>query len=226
MPGKIITVAQSKGGAGKSTVAVNFAIDSAKDGYNVLLCDTEKSGTTLDYQSRDDDSLTIIDGYDKQFPKMLDVYRNSFDLIIIDTAGANVDIDGDGENFQETLNHKILSKTDLLVIPVEPSPVAIRKSYRFFQSIEKYIDMARGNLDALVVVNKYSTKTKLSKELISDLPDITDIKISENRIRLAEVVKRAEMDLKSVNEIAPGENVAVDLRRLRKEVLEMANKEA
>ncbi|MDE1082337.1 ParA family protein, partial [Klebsiella pneumoniae] len=70
MTGKIVTIANSKGGVGKSTKAANLAIDSAQKGFSVLLVDSEKSGTMLDYGSRDIDNLTVINGYEKSFPKM------------------------------------------------------------------------------------------------------------------------------------------------------------
>ncbi|TKF91741.1 ParA family protein, partial [Vibrio sp. F13] len=89
MTGKIVSVANSKGGVGKSTKAANLAIDAANKGLNVLLVDSEKSGTMLDYGNRDIENLTVINGYEKAFPKMLDVYRNSYDLIMVDTAGVN-----------------------------------------------------------------------------------------------------------------------------------------
>lgn len=226
MTGKIVTVANSKGGVGKSTKAANLAIDSAKKGFSVLLVDSEKSGTMLDYGNRDIDNLTVINGYEKSFPKMLDVYRNSYDLIIVDTAGVNADLQGDDDNFQETLNHKILTKTDLLIIPVEPSPVAIRKTYRFIQTAENYLEASRGSMQALIVINKYSAQTKLSRELIRDLPTLTDIPVSKNRIRKAECVMQAEIDLLSVNEFAPSENVAMDIRLFEKEVFELLSLEA
>lgn len=218
MTGKIVTVANSKGGVGKSTQAANLAISAAGKGWNTLLVDAEKMGTMLDYEQRDIANLTVINGYDKAFPKMLDIYRNSFDLIIIDTAGVNPDLQGDEENFQERLNHKLMSKTDFLLIPVDPSPISIRKTYRFLQTAENYIEAARGSMQSLIVINKYSGNTKLSRELVRDLPGLSTIPVSKNRIRQTELVKQAEVDLLAVNEFAPKEAVALDFRLVEKEV--------
>ncbi|MFZ3461434.1 AAA family ATPase [Vibrio harveyi] len=227
MTGKIVTFANSKGGVGKSTQAVNFALAKASEGKNTLLVDSEKYGTLLDYQSRDVENLTIINGYTKDFPKMLDVYRNAFDIIVVDTAGVNADLAGDNDNFQETLNHKILSKTDLLIIPIEPSPIAIRKTVRFLQTAENYIESSRGAMKGLMIVNKYSSTTKLSRETTRDLPSLSSvIPVSKNRIRLTEIVKQAEVDLLTVNEFAPKEAVAHDFRLLIKEISSLLGMEA
>lgn len=226
MTGKIVTIANSKGGVGKSTKAVNLAIALACRGANTLLVDSEKSGSLLDYQEREIENLTIIDGYTKEFPKMLDVYRDAFDVIIIDTAGVNADLKGDNDNYQEVLNHKILTKTDVLIIPIEPSPVAVRKTYRFLQTAENYIESSRGAMQGLLVVNKYSSTTKLSRETVRDLPSLTSIPVSRNRIRQSEIVKQAEEDLLSVNEFAPKEPVALDFRLFIKDVCKLLGMEA
>lgn len=226
MTGKIVTIANSKGGVGKSTKAVNLAIALARRGINTLLVDSEKSGSLLDYQDREIENLTIIDGYTKEFPKMLDVYRDVYDVIIIDTAGVNADLKGDNDNYQEVLNHKILTKTDVLIIPIEPSPVAVRKTYRFLQTAENYIESSRGAMQGLLVVNKYSSTTKLSRETVRDLPSLTSIPVSRNRIRQSEIVKQAEEDLLSVNEFAPKEPVALDFRLFIKDVCKLLGMEA
>lgn len=225
MTGKIVTIANSKGGVGKSTKAVNLAISLASRGVKTLLVDSEKDGSLLDYQEREIENLIVIDGYFKDFPRMLDDYRNMYEVIIIDTAGVGADLKGDRDNFQEVLNHKILSQTDLLIIPMEPSPVAFRKTYRFLQTAENYIESSRGAMDALLVINKYSATTKLSRETVRDLPTATSIPVSSNRIRQSEIVKQAEEDLLSVNEFAPKEPVAHDFRLFIKEVCKLLGME-
>ena len=60
MTGKIVTIANSKGGVGKSTKAVNLAIALAERGIKTLLVDSEKDGSLLDYQDREINNLIII----------------------------------------------------------------------------------------------------------------------------------------------------------------------
>ena len=43
--GKVVTVAQQKGGSGKTTVAVNLAVEFSRRGLRVALLDTDPQGS-------------------------------------------------------------------------------------------------------------------------------------------------------------------------------------
>ncbi|MUK92557.1 AAA family ATPase [Aliivibrio fischeri] len=215
----VITVANGKGGVGKSTESVNLAIDYANEGHNVLLIDAEQDGTTMDWQSVQNDNLTIMNGYDRTFPSMIDVYRKSFDFIIIDTAGVNADMNSDSsENLQQEINKKIFNKSDLILIPLAPSPIDVRKSIRFINTVENYVDASRGQCKALFFINKADTRQKLTNQANDVLDNMFSIPKAKTMIRKSTVVEQAEGHFKSVNEFAPKSEVAKDFNELRNEI--------
>lgn len=218
----VISVANSKGGVGKSMTAVNLAADFSNAGLKVLLVDAEDNGTTLDWQERPESkTLTIINGFDKQFPLMIDVYKKSFDVIVIDTAGVDSDDDTTSQSSpQGYINKKCLSKSDLILVPIDPSPVDIRKSARFFSSVETFVDSSRGQCKALMFLNKAAPREKLTREAQALLVDYMEcMPLAETLVRDYVEYKNAESNYKSVIEHAPKSKAADDMRALQAEIL-------
>lgn len=217
---KVIVVASPKGGVGKSTTAVNLAVDFANDGLDVMLVDAEEDGTTSDWQTeRDMENLTII-GFDRSFPSMLKMYRSNFDVIVIDTAGVNSDIDTDKSNVQGYMNKKCLSSCDLILVPLDPSPIDVRKSARFFSSVESYVDSAMGQRKALVFLNKADPRETLTNDARKLLDGAMDfMPLAKAMLRDYVDFKKAEGVYKTVNEYAPRSKAAEDMRALQQEII-------
>jgi chromosome partitioning protein len=56
----IIVLAQTKGGVGKSTLAINLAIARAQKGADVLLVDADEQGTATDFTALRTERLARI----------------------------------------------------------------------------------------------------------------------------------------------------------------------
>lgn len=219
---KVIVVASSKGGVGKSMTAVNLAVDKANQGNKVLLLDAEKDGTTIDWQTRDIPNLDILNGYDATMPTMLKAFRKSYDLIVIDTAGVNADMSSDSrENLQEEINKKYLSQSDFILIPLDPSPVDVRKSVRFISSVQTYVDASFGKRQAMIFLNKAVKSEKLTREAQIALSDAFEIPLSKVLVRRYAEYKHAEAEFKTVNEFAPKSNAALDMRQLQNDIISL-----
>ncbi len=216
--GKVITISASKGGIGKTTLCANLGLDLASLGFRVCLVDSEKDGSLLDYANRSVENLTVVDGYNKSIPKEIDlIYRSQFDYIIIDTAGTASQYDSG--NFQETLNHKLIDVSDLLIVPFEPSPVSTRKMLRYFRQIEDMLCKSPTGLKAMVVINKAKKNDDYTLEAKRDLPRVISIPVAKTKIRDLKVFKRAEEQLMSVNEFDVRSDSALEMRLLLNEIL-------
>jgi chromosome partitioning protein len=154
MAGKIITVAQQKGGSGKTTLAVNLAVSLHGRGHSVALVDTDPQGSLgrwfierMQAQGEDealDFSTSSAWGASYESEKL----KRRFDFVIIDTPPK---IDSD--------LRPALRVADLVLVPVATSHVDL-------WATEGVLDLARREKSSvLVILNRVRPNTRLSVEI-------------------------------------------------------------
>lgn len=89
-----IALANSKGGAGKSTTAVHLAEWMRQHGHRVMLVDSDKQGSAASWvvwrlteEQKEAPELTRL--YDKDLFAQVPALKRQYDRIIIDTRGAD-----------------------------------------------------------------------------------------------------------------------------------------
>lgn len=115
---KTILIAAQKGGAGKTTLARNLAVQAAGDGRSVLCLDLDPQGSLRGWwESRESDAPAMLDRdpAPHALKATLDAAQAQFELCIIDTPPAA----------PEWLS-EALGVADLVLIPVRPSPDDLR----------------------------------------------------------------------------------------------------
>lgn len=223
MTAKIISVISPKGGVGKSTTSINLAVDFALKGHSVALIDAEEHGTTIDWAESGIDNLHVYEGYSKTITQTITALSKKHDFIIVDTAGNNLTLSTTSDNLQTLVNSKAVSVSDLVLIPVEPSPVSIRKTITFDPIIMEAI---KGRGKAFSFLMDFYKNESLSMQCLAFLESgQLEIPFSGITIRHATVVTQAEGMMKSVCQYAPRTNVASDFKKLAKAVLAHLNTE-
>ena len=172
MPAYVITVAQQKGGVGKSTLAAHLAVAFAQQGYSTMLFDTDPQGTCTHWHAqrkKNDIGLIATSGW--RLTRDLSMAREANDIIIIDTPPhAEMDI-------------KVsVRAADLVIVPIQPSPADVWAVKETFSTI------ASESRAAMVVMNRVVHRANITDEVRTKLK-LLDIPVAEvelgNRVLFA-----------------------------------------
>ncbi len=159
---KVITIAQQKGGSGKTTIAANLAtVFSLKNNLSTTLLDTDPQGSlgkwfmTRKEKLKDKNTLQFKTAslWGAQYEAK--TLKEKCDIVIIDTPPK---IDADGRPAIEI--------ADLVLIPISPSQVD-------FWATESIIELAkREKKEILILINRANAKSKLIKEAVKFVKDM------------------------------------------------------
>lgn len=147
--GQVITIAQQKGGSGKTTLAVNLAVEFAASGLKVALLDTDPQGSLgrwflirRDRLGNPGMDLSTASAWGVAYE--CEKLRNTHDIIIVDTP-PKVDAD----------LRPALREADIVLIPVSASHMDL-------WATDGVLDLvARENRRALIVLNRKKGGTRL-----------------------------------------------------------------
>jgi chromosome partitioning protein len=193
MPGKVIAIAQQKGGSGKTTLAVNLAVAAMRRGFSVALLDTDPQGSLgrwyMTRRERLGDaglefSTSSAWGVSYECEKL----KRSADLVIVDTP-PKVDAD----------LRPALREADVVLIPVASSHVDL-------WATEGVLDLAaRERKHSWLVLNRTRTGTRLGEEVAAAAAELT---ASVATARLANRVVYAETLGQGLGVMEAGRNSA------------------
>lgn len=204
---KVISVANQKGGCGKTTVIFNLAINLSYEDSRVLLIDTDPQKSTWEtIQCRKDNSIetAYVDSNVHKYISKLEGY----DYVLIDTPPHN----------DETIRSSIIC-SDIVLIPIQDSPLDIRSAGRTVDIILEAKKVNAG-LKPFFILNRVQLNTILSKELRKHLrriyPTIAILKIEvSNRV----VYKQAMIYGQAVTEYERLGAASNEMNLLTKEVI-------
>lgn len=114
---RVITFVTQKGGAGKTTLAINCAIAAEIKRKRVLILDLDPQGSSEGwYQDREADSPKLVKIESWSLPEALAKARVAkFDYVLIDTPGRD-----------EPSTTAAIRAADFCIIPCRPTPVDLK----------------------------------------------------------------------------------------------------
>ena len=149
---KSIMVINSKGGSGKTTIAVNLAAYCAQNGLNTTLVDLDPQGSSTQWlKERPLNKATII-GTTK-YNKPVKKTKNSVVIFDVPAAvyGSRLDT--------------YIKKANTIIVPVMPSPIDIKAAKDFLNSLRSMGPVIRNKIKVGLVANRARATTNIFLEL-------------------------------------------------------------
>lgn len=156
---RMVVVASSKGGAGKSTVATNLAAAFALDGKRTALVDADRQKTSTHWCEKRAElpsAVLPIDGTSRTWSKR--VPEDSQRIVVDAPAGAMAD---DLAAFLEV--------ADAVLVPVLPSTIDLEATVPFLDSLAALPRVKKGKLPVALLGNRLKPWTAASQQAVSQL---------------------------------------------------------
>lgn len=166
MPGPLrVGVINPKGGVGKSTLSVHLARAVQIDGHSSVIVDTDPQGSAKDWRERSPDGY---EGPQVVHTPKKSVLRGEIDDI---TDGYDVAvIDGPARLDDQGTNGAIISLSDAVLVPVQPSALDLWGTMEFLDLLQEEVD--KGRVDAAFVASRRDPRTSLADEILEGFEGI------------------------------------------------------
>ncbi|MBF0301433.1 MAG: ParA family protein [Desulfamplus sp.] len=204
---KVISFANQKGGCGKSTIVINLALNFALQKKRVILFDTDpqkSSYETLDI--REDKLFKVVAVYSDIY-QTLEKYEPYYDYAMIDTPPHD----------NEIVTVSVVC-SDLVIIPVQDSPLDIRSTKVTVDLIRKAKTL-NPDLKCYFLLSRIQPQTVLAKELAEILTNLYETDILNTQISNRVSYKYSLIYGKSVTEMFNSDAAATEINDLSNEIL-------
>ena len=205
MTARVIAVAQQKGGAGKTTLAAQLAVNWASN-KSVAVMDIDPQGSlsawhglrTANPKGLKDIHLSDVSGW--RVGTELDRLKNNYDIVLIDCPP-----------HAETETKNAMRAATLVVIPVQPSPMDVWATAPTVAFAEDQ------GTDVRLILNRVPPRSRLV-EKVQDMLKDQKLKVSKNALGNRVAFAASMMDGMGVTESEPSSQAALEIRAITKEL--------
>ncbi len=211
MAAKIITVAQQKGGAGKTTLVAHLAVAYTAAGKSVAAVDIDpQQSLAMWYGMREarlgDAGAGLLVSQVKGWRSRgeVEALARGHDVVLVDSPP-----------HAETEARIAIRAADLVVVPVQPSPMDV-------WATRPTLELAAAEkVPALLVLNRVPARANLTEDMLAEAKRL-GATIAEARIGNRVAFAAALAEGRAVSEAQPRGRAAQEIAALAKEILRLA----
>ncbi|MCB1502098.1 MAG: ParA family protein [Bauldia sp.] len=211
MSGLIITVAQQKGGSGKTTVAAHLAVAFARAGKSVGILDVDPQGSLGEWFERreatlgeDEAGLSFRTASGWGARREARQLAREHDIVVVDTPPkSDLEI------------RPAIEMADLVLVPVQPTPVDL------WATAPTLAMAAKEGVASVIVINRAVSRALLTGEIIAAAGELGHA-IAEAHLGNRVAYPQSMGEGRTVQETAPGGLAAEEVAALAREVLRRA----
>ena len=207
MSGRIITLAQQKGGSGKTTVAAHLAVALSRDGSRVALLDCDPQGSLGEwFEAREASLGEDHTGLDFRTASGWGARREArnlardYDIVVIDTPPKS-DIE----------SRPAIEAASLVAVPVQPTPIDLWATQPTLEMI------AKEGVTSLLVINRALSRVALTEEISAAIRALGH-PAAETRLGNRVAFAASMGDGRTILETAPGSKGALEIEALAAEI--------
>lgn len=211
---QIISIANQKGGVGKSTIAFNLGVALANSKHTVFVVDADPQGTvsmwakarTRYEANKVNPNITFTENPWTPEEILKLAQPPDYEFIIIDCGPAN-----------NKAAKAALVVSDLTIIPISPSPLDINSARSTIELIEEGASRGATKSKVYLLISKKIVGTNLAKEA-RDTCEMLKLPILKTEISQRIALCESAITGQSVLEYAPNSTAAEEFIALEKEI--------
>lgn len=206
----ILSVANQKGGCGKTTIAVHLAAALVRQSARVLLVDADPQGSALDWAAiRTDPPMFPVIGLPKPvLHRELPALAVDYDHVVIDGPPQVADI-----------TRSAIMASDLVLIPVQPSPYDIWGA-RAVVNLLVEAELVKPNLKSVFAINRKVANTAIGRDVIEALA-VYRMRVLQASLGQRVAFAESAGSGRTVFDLEPTSAASMEVTRLAREVLEI-----